>query len=136
MAEVKGTTFRLYWNTGSEGTPVYSTIGTEKDITVTVNAEIIDTTSKDATWATNVSNIKSWSVSGSAIHNAGDASTEQMIADIIAANQVLIEIKAINSKKLTGRLTLDQTTMASAYNDVVQLTFSGVGDGALVYEAE
>lgn len=63
MAKVSGTDIYVKVNTGTEGSPVWTKVGGQKDASFSRSAETVDETDKDsAGWKENAQGHKSWNI--------------------------------------------------------------------------
>jgi predicted secreted protein len=136
MAKLKGTAFRLYVNTGTVGSPVYTAITGETDVTLSIGAEVIDTTNKDSSaWGEGIKGFMNWSISGNVKYVESDSGTLDIRSDIMTADATsMIQIKTIDSTKIySGSLVFEKFELKSSYNGIVECSTSGKGIGVLAY---
>lgn len=74
MAKIKGTDVYLKVNTGTEGSPVWTKVGGQKDATFDRGTSTIDVTDKDSSgWEENLPGTRNWSISFDAFLIEDDA---------------------------------------------------------------
>lgn len=129
MAE-NGNNNKIYIVTGGS---TYTVIGGELSNNFTVNAEIVNVSSKDNDWAANIAGEKSFEASGSfnldkssVIHNslrAGDTVTI-FIGQIVGSTP---------RYGVSGSAIIASTAVASERNSAVTIDISFTGTGTLTY---
>ncbi len=136
MAKLKGTAFRAYANTGTVGSPVYTALTGEADVTLSINADTIDVTNKDSSaWFEGIKGFMNWNVSGNLKYVESDSATLDVRTDIMTADATsMIQIKTIDSTKIySGSVVWEKFELKAAYNGIVEASVSGKGIGALSY---
>ena len=132
MAIVKATGMRVYINTGTVGTPVYTDLGCETDSTLTFNTDTIDTTCKDsASTKEHIVGDTSYSISFSGYANEGDTAIDRVITDQMARNQMMFEYKIYNLNKYSGIGTITSFELSGAHDGVISFSGTIEVDGGL-----
>lgn len=134
MATVNGSAFRLYTNTGTVGSPVYTGITGEGSCTIEIKQDAVDITSKDSSgWIENTAILKSWSGSITGKYAAGDAAAVAITTGIIAGTtSVLFKMKTIDTNQMySGSILYTSVSYDAPYDNIVTFNISFVGTGTL-----
>ena len=132
MAIVEAGVLRLYVNTGSTTTPVFTDIGCELSSSIDWSTDTIETTCKDA------SNKKTYipgdlgvTISFDGNVDVGDAGFDKLLNNVNSRTETLFEFKTLNSEKFTGNSIISSFSVSAAHNDCIKFSGSLTVDGAL-----
>ena len=110
------------------------TMAATKSFTLTINSNLIDTTTKDSdAWGESLYGFKDWEVSFDGLYDPAAAfNVEELFDAILADTTVTLEMAVIDGTGgglvFRGEANSTGLTMSAAYNDAV--TFSGTFKGA------
>ena len=133
MAGQHGIDFLLKVNTGTVGTPVYTTLGSQRGATLNVNQSTADVTTKDdAQWENNIPNMRSWDVQADALWIESDSAYARLEAMILSGNtQYQVQILTQAGNTYTGLVTATNLTLDMPYDAAATISCSFQGAGVL-----
>lgn len=109
-----------------------TSIGGQRNGTLTINSGTIDITSKDgASWVETISGVKSWTVSGDGITLEGDSGLEELIDKTIAGTAVDVTVTTPNGRNFTGSGTISSYEESAPYDGAYSYSLTIEGNGAL-----
>lgn len=133
MAVINGTDLIVKVGVASSEVVIAASTG----FTLTVNQNIIDSTTKDsAKWAENLDGNRSWTVSCDYLYDpAGTKTFVDLVDEIIAdTNEMSIVCGAVGTAgdiSWTGKVRIDTTSINGNDNDAAGGSVSFIGNGAL-----
>ncbi len=125
MAYLKGTAFRVYWNTGTDGTAVNTAIGKETDLNFSWEVDTIDTTNKSSgNYKEHMESFRSVTATFTAHMDEGDSAIDKMLNDVQSgvAQRAGLQFKTINSEIYSFTGTLTNLTYAAAHDGIVDVS--------------
>jgi len=135
MAKIKGTDIYLKVNTGTEGSPVWTKLGGQKDATFDRGAATIDVTDKDSAGnEEHLPGIRNWNVSFDAFlieDNAGFLEVETAFEESLQ-KQFQIMTKGY---AYMGKATVESLSMSGPLGDAGVCSFSLKGTAGLTKTA-
>lgn len=136
MAHVDGTAFKVYHNTGTYATPVYTAVGGEVDCTLNFSNSLKNTTDKGSSnWEEFITGVRSWDVSLNIKYDAGDSAITQIEVDALAGTKTKVEVKTLNSNKFYGDVFVQSLSLASAHDGIVTMPVTLKGTSTLTKAA-
>ncbi len=131
MGKVKGTDVYLKVNTGTEGSPVWTKVGGQKDATFDRGSGTIDVTDKDSQgWEENLPGNRNWSISFESFIIEDDAGFLE-IEDAFD-NQTQKQFQIITpGYAYMGKATVEALSMAGPNADAGTFSFTLKGTGSL-----
>ncbi|RJQ25447.1 MAG: phage tail protein [Peptococcaceae bacterium] len=132
MPAVTGINFLLKVNTGTEGAPVWTTVGGQRDGTLSLDSDGIDVTSKDNMgWADEIVGNNSWSMDFESLLLEDDAAFLELEDAYMSRSLVQVRFSTPAGKTYTGkaRVTLE---ISGPHDDMLTLSGTLTGAGALV----
>jgi len=132
MGKVKGTLIYIEVNTGTEGAPVWTKIGYQKDCTIDRGAASMDVTNKDSGgWEESLVGYKNWAISFDAFHVEDDPAYLHIEADF--------EADTIDQYRITtpahvfiGKAIIEGLSFTGPDGDASVVSFTLKGTAALV----
>lgn len=131
MPAVSGVDFLVKANTGTEGAPVYTTIGGQRNCTLNLDGDGIDTTSKDSNgWHEEIAGINNWSIDFDALALEDDAAYLELEDAYMNRQLLLVQLATPGGKTYTGkaRVTLN---IEGPYDNEATVSGTLTGSGAL-----
>lgn len=98
-----------------------------------VAGQAIDTTALDATWATKIAGMPSWSGSATANLVMSDTAQAALFANITGCTTTPVEFRLSDSHKFAGTAVVTSFKVDASVNDKVSVSFTFEGTGALAY---
>lgn len=131
MGKVKGNDVYLKVNTGTEGSPVWTKVGGQKDASFERGAETIDITDKDSQgWEENLPGLRNWSISFDSFLIEDDAGFLE-IEDSFD-NQTQKQFQIITpTHTYTGKATVESLSMEGPLGDAGVASFTLKGTSSL-----
>lgn len=132
MAATSGVSFLVKINTGTDASPVWTTIAGQRDATLNMSIDEIDITSKDSSgWHEGLPSIRNWSVDFDALLIEADAGQVAVEAMYLNKTQVKVEVLTVAGTTYIGKATL--TDLKYGMPNDAEVTFAGtfMGTGAL-----
>lgn len=132
MPATSGASFLVKINTGTDASPVWTTVAGQRDATLKMGIDEIDVTSKDsAGWHEGLPSIRNWSVDFDALLIEADAGQVAVEAMYLNKTQVKLEILTAAAVTYIGKATL--TDLSYGMPNEGEATFAGTftGTGAL-----
>lgn len=131
MPKVKGNDVYLKVNTGTEGAPVWTKVGGQKDATFDRGAGTIDVTDKDSQgWEENLSGLRNWGISFDAFIIEDDAGFLE-IEDSFD-NQLQKQFQIITpGHNYMGKATVESLSMSGPLGDAGVVSFTLKGTSSL-----
>lgn len=133
MAFVKGNSFRFYSNTGTVGTPTYTALNCEGEVSIQITNTSTDTTGKCSDWNTAEIVRSGWNVSGSGYYDDGDAGVDEIVDAIMGRTKLMIQVKTVDAKTFSGSIIVDDFTFDASHDGVVNFSFSATGTDTLTF---
>lgn len=134
MPAVSGITFVLQVNTGTDISPVYTTLAGGRSATLNLTTEEIDTTTKDdGGWHTGLPGIRGWSVDFDGLLFETDGTYDILRNCMLNGTQLKIQMQTPQLKKFTGKGTLTTLTLDAPHDDAAGASGSFTGTAALAY---
>lgn len=130
MAVLKG-----YAGSVKAGSTPTST-GEIKSFSLSINADVQETTSLGSAWATNVSTIKRWTAKVDAQFDIGDSGQDEFRSAFLAGSSVNLEFylggtTGAGNAKYVGSALIDSISIGNDVAGIVSASFSVTGSGAL-----
>lgn len=130
---VSGVSFLVAINTGSAATPVWSTIGGQRDATLNLNTGEFDSTTKDSSnWHEGLVGIRDWDITFGNLLSETDTGLAELETAFMDNAQVQVRLTTAATNTYTGTATLTNYAIGMPYNDVVTASGTLKGSGALV----
>lgn len=134
MAAVSGVSYLFQVNTGTDATPVYTTMAGGRGATLTLDVDEIDVTSKDSSsWHEGLPSIRSWSMDFEGLlledQNTYDKVREMYINNV----QLKVQLLTPASKTFTGKATLTTLAIEGPHDDALTISGTVRGTAALAY---
>jgi len=134
MSAVGGVSFLFQVNTGTDASPVYTTLAGGRGATLTMDVDEIDITTKDsANWHEGLPSIRSWSMDGDGLLLEDQATYDKLRNMFLNNTQLKVQILTPGNKKFTGKATLKSITIEGPHDDALSISYSVAGSGALAY---
>lgn len=133
MAGQHGIDFVLKVNTGTVGSPVYTTVGSQRGASLNISQSTADVTTKDdAGWENNLPNMRSWSVDCDALWIESDTAYARIEAMILSGQaQYQVQILTQGANTYTGLVTATSLGLDMPYDAEATISCSFQGAGAL-----
>lgn len=134
--KTNGDSVRVYVNTGTVGTPVYTPFDCEGTCTLTVNRSVIDTAGKCS--GMNAENlgegVLNYTVDIEGSYAGGDPGADKAFSMVQSTNtHIMWQMKTFYSKVYSGTAQVTSFTVTSAHGDVVKFSTTLTGSGALAW---
>lgn len=134
MAGVSGINFLLKVNTGTSGSPVYTSVGGQRGATLNLGMSPIDTTSKDsANWEEHVAGNRNWSIDADALILESDTGYAELIDWYFNNTQLQVEILTAGSHTFIGLASVTSLPHDMPHDGEATFSVTLQGSGALVY---
>lgn len=131
MAKIKGAAVFVYINTGTEGSPVWTKVGGQREATFDRGSSVIDVTDKDSGGdEENLPGDRNWGISFGAFlieDNAGWLAVESAFDGSL---QKQYQFRTVGFNYM-GKATVESLSMAGAKGDAGVTSFTLKGTGAL-----
>lgn len=135
MAKFKGAAVFVYINTGTEGSPVWTKVGGQREATFDRGAGVIDTTDKDSGGdEEHLADDRNWGISFGAFlieDNAGWLAVESAFDGSL---QKQYQFRTVGFNYM-GKATVESLSIAGAKGDAGVASFTLKGTGALAKTA-
>lgn len=117
----------------------FETLAAQRGLTLNIDAETIDTTSKDQNaWAQTCTSTRSWSIDVDALSVTEHASYQALLDGFVAADQTefLVQIVRPDGKVWRGKAHLTTFPHEAPFDDAAtySATFTGNGEPELKFE--
>lgn len=129
---VSGVGFLVKINTGTDASPVWTTIAGQRDATLNMAMDEIDVTNKDSlSWHEGLPTIRNWSIDFDALTTQGDAGQVAVENMFINKTQVKVQVLTASGMTYDGKATLTDLSYGMPHEG--EATFGGTftGTGAL-----
>jgi len=131
MPAVSGVDFLVKVNTGTEQTPVWTTVGGQRNATLNLESDAIDTTSKDSNgWHEELVGINNWSIEFDGLILEDDTGYMELEEAYMNKSLVMVQLSTPAGKTYTGkaRVTL---SMEGPYEGEATISGTLTGSGQL-----
>ena len=128
-----GKDFLLYVNTGtSEASPTWTVIGGLRSNDLNLSADSIDASDKTTKgWKATIPGLRNWSIDLDYVYHIDDAGAEFLLSAFLAGEEVNVKFERSDKKFYTGWASVTDFKMPTPHDDVVEITGTLDGDGAL-----
>jgi TP901-1 family phage major tail protein len=128
---VSAGSFLVKVNTGTDVSPVWTAVGSQRDAKLSRSMATIDVTSKDSNnWEESLPDVRSWSIDANAMYVPDDTAYEAL--ETAWENQALVEImwEEANGDTFTGNAYITDFPKSAPHKDAVTIdvTFKGCGE--------
>lgn len=124
----------------SDGGTTFNKIGECKDITLTVNGEVIDATSRDSQgWKEGIPGLLDWSAEGEAFYVASDVAQDNVYAALTGRTPVKVRFRpkvGTGNDSFTGDALIASWALSAPLGDAASSPISLTGTGPLVRSAQ
>jgi TP901-1 family phage major tail protein len=128
MAKIAGVDVLIYADVNG----VQTILGGQSNCSLSREANIIETTSKDANgWAENMTGVLSWSVEAEGYVVVDDASFDALEDKFLAREAVTIEVRMPSGSMYTGKAYISEFPLEAPQDDAMTYSLTFTGDGAL-----
>lgn len=135
MAKIKGTAIYLKVNTGTEGSPVWTKVGGQKDATFDRGGATIDVTDKDsAGQEEHLPGVRNWGISFDAFLIEDDAGFLEVETAYEAGEQKQFQV-VTPAFTYMGKASIESLSMSAAQADAGVCSFSLKGTAGLAKAA-
>lgn len=132
MPAVSGVSFIVQVNTGTDAAPVWTAVGGQREATLNMSTDEIDTTSKDSQgWHEGLPSLRNWSLDFDALLIQGDAGLEALENAFMNQTQVQVRLATPSGATYTGKATLTDFSYEAPYDGEATASGSLTGTGAL-----
>lgn len=131
MAAVSGVDFLVKVNTGTEASPVWTTVGGQRNATLNLESDAIDITSKDSNgWHEELVGINNWSIEFDGLILENDTGYLELEEAYMNKSLVMVQLSTPAGKTYTGkaRITLK---IEGPYESEATLSGTLTGSGQL-----
>jgi len=119
-------------NTGTSETPVWSTVGGQRNATLNRGSEVIDVTSKiSGGWKENMAGFKEWSIDCDGIVVFDDTAFTALETAFNAGEEVAIQVAVDEVATYSGSALITDFPIEAPYDDAATYAVSLTGTGAL-----
>lgn len=132
MPAVSGVSFLVKVNTGTEGAPVWTTVAGQRNATLNLESDAIDTTSKDSSgWHEEIVGINNWSIEFDGLIIEDDAGYLELEDAYMSKALVQVQLSTPAAHTYTGkaRITL---SLEGPYDGEATVSGTLTGTAALV----
>ena len=134
MAAVSGVSFLFQPNTGTDGSPSYTTMAGGRSGTLTLDVDEIDITSKDSNqWHEGLPSTRKWSLDFKGLLLEDQATYDAVRNAFLNNAQLRVRMLTPGGKTWTGKATMKSLSIEGAHDDAMQISGSFQGTGALTY---
>ena len=129
---VKGVDILIKVNTGTEGTPVWTAVGGQRNATLNMGTATVDTTSKDSGgWEDNLPGLRNWNVEFDGLFVEDDDGLAALEDAFMSGNQVQVQVATPSGNKYQGKATLTDFSYEGPYEGEATASGTLTGSGAL-----
>jgi TP901-1 family phage major tail protein len=131
MPAVSGVDFLVKVNTGTEASPVWTTVGGQRNATLNLDSDAIDVTSKDSNgWHEEIVGISNWSIEFDGLILEDDAGYLELEEAYMNKTLVMVQLATPAGKTYTGkaRITL---SIEGPYDGEATVSGTLTGSGQL-----
>lgn len=129
MAKIAGVDVLIYADVAG----VLTVVGGQSGATLNREANIIETTSKDANgWAENMTGVISWSIEAEGYVVVDDTALDALETSFLNREEVQVELRLPNGKMYTGSAYISEFPLEAPQDDALTYSLVFVGNGELV----
>jgi TP901-1 family phage major tail protein len=132
---IRGIDILVKVNTGSEASPVWTTVGGQRGLTLNRSADTLDNTSKTddltlAGWKSQLSGLREWSIDCDGLLVDGDAALD--LLETAWEGGDYVQVQAVRTgKTYQGNAYITDLSIDAPHDDMATVSCTLVGAGAL-----
>ena len=132
MPKVSGIGFIIKVNTGTIASPVYTTVGGQRNATLSMGTDEIDVTDKaSSNWHEGLPSIRNWSIEGDGLLVQDDSGLQELEDAFIGGEKIKVQLLTASGKTYTGDAILTDFSYEAPYDDAATASYTLTGSGAL-----
>lgn len=130
MAHEKGIDFLLKVNTGTDVTPVWTTVGGQRGATLNRSSDTIETTSKDSDgYKSYEPSFKDWTIDADGLVVTDDTGWLALETAFEAGEKIKVQFVTASGDDYTGDVIITDFPVEAPYDDVSTYSVSLQGSG-------
>lgn len=132
MPKVSGVSFLIKVNTGTIASPTYTTVGGQRNVTLSLGTDEIDVTDKaSGNWHEGLPSIRNWSLEGDGLLVQDDAGLQELEDAYMNQEKIKVQLLTASGKTYTGDAILTDFSYEGPYDDAATASYTLTGSGAL-----